>query len=369
VHTDFDTVVRVFKDYPTNSSDAPLTVTLEPPRWGYKQSDRCASLNIELEEEGGWWIMVEGVGSQEGNFELVVLCSDAPTAHPTALPTPLPTALPTQLPTPEPTMDGTRDPTPAPSISPAPTPFPTAVPTSTPTHSACDFTPIFCGQTLDGTTSNHRDVGGGPGKEKNYVISFDEPTRIFVTTCFAATKISVTMWLYDGCPFTGGHNLTRNDEGHYCGIMFYDHHTIDDLWVLVESSDASETGEFRVRVTCTDVPTPAPSMPPTPVPSPVPTPSWCAHNGILTCNSTVTGDNTAFGSYVGGAGGDMNFVLTVDKATRVTAITCGAGTNSTRVSGSLPAALSTRHSDLQPKTSRTSRSRRRHTVPARTATP
>lgn len=148
-----------------------------------------------------------------------------------------------------------------------------------------------------------------------------------VTTCFAATKISVALWLYDDCPFTGGHNITRNSEDHYCGIMYYDHHTTDDLWVLVESTDADEVGDFRVRVTCSDVPTPAPTMPPTPVPSPAPTPSWCTYNGVLTCNSTVTGDNTDFGSYVGGKGGDVNYIVTIDKATRITATTCGAGTN------------------------------------------
>lgn len=89
-------------------------------------------------------------------------------------------------------MDGTRDPTGAPTVTPRPTPYPTSVPTSAPTYSACDYTQIMCGQTMDGTTQNHRDVGGGPAREKNYRISFDEPTRIFGEFGGGASGVAVS---------------------------------------------------------------------------------------------------------------------------------------------------------------------------------
>ena len=61
--------------------------------------------------------------------------SAAPVLAPTRSPAPAPTPLPTHLPTPH---------------------APTRLPTPQPTHAACFYTPLACGETVEGSTANHK---------------------------------------------------------------------------------------------------------------------------------------------------------------------------------------------------------------------
>lgn len=182
-----------------------------------------------------YWVAVDGRAYQEGNFELVVQCSAGPTSAPTTQNTPYPT------------------------------------------HQQCSYTTLLCGTSLRGDTHYSGNFGGGPAKEEHFLVAIlDAPRRIVADTCNRYTNMNTTIWLYDGCPSSGGnpvkfHGKDAVSNGIGCGHLDVTVYRNAFYWLVIEGTTADSEGRFEVGLQCTNPPSPAPTAAPSPLPTPRPT--------------------------------------------------------------------------------------------------
>ena len=155
----------------------------------------------------------------------------------------------------------TQQPTPMPSWSPQPT-------------AMVSYTAIGCGQTMGGTNAGLVSYIGNPSGDAVFLFRATEPAQLKATTCSLKTKIQTLVRLYDRRPSAVHKTLLASEtEGYFCSLLYYDAHAAGDYWLVVEGAAASEEGAFELTLTCSEVPTHAPTAVPLPRPSAQPTPA------------------------------------------------------------------------------------------------
>jgi hypothetical protein len=248
---------------------------------------------------------------------------------------PFPSPSPTQLPTSEPSHFPTDLPTLAPSISPLQTPLPT-------------------------TTQQGRRSRRKLGKDEKGEDDVDEGSSSSSSLTSSSSSLTSTSTATSG---GGDGRLLAEEEirvvvlfelvtdlvqaGHSTAKAFLEdiaaslETTVQDGTLeaaLVEACGGCQVTTLAVTLASTK---PYPTLHPTPLPSEVPSPSptvgMCSYR-YLPCEHSLYGDNTQAsghaGSFVGNPSGDVNFVTSVVRPTRLVFSTCSSSSNSSSGSSS-----------------------------------
>lgn len=188
--TDYDSFLRVFTD---------CTLTTEI----VSNDDFCGlQSQLEFTSDGvsTYYIMVEGFAANEGNFSLEVSCLD------------------------------------------------------TSTNDGCDFaTPIACGETIAGDTTDDTDSGANESADEFFVFQangFEEDVTI--SLCNGATNYDSFIRVYASCALNN--EIASNDDS--CGLQSELTFTVEgtnEYFIMIEGYQAN-TGAFEITLTCSGPP-------------------------------------------------------------------------------------------------------------------